>query len=67
MPPPIDPGMHDKNSNPSISFSIANSDNFLSKHELPAIIVLSFSFDRLLKLLPSLITAPSKRLSSNNN
>ena len=31
--------MHDKNSIPPISFSRANSDNFLSLHALPATII----------------------------
>ena len=49
------PGIPDKNSNPPISFSFANSDNFLSKIALPAIIVVSFNFDTFEKLFPNFI------------
>ena len=41
MPPPIVPGIHDKNSNPLKLFCIAKSDKDLSKTELPAIIISS--------------------------
>ena len=43
MAPPIEPGMHDKNSNPVIEFSIAKSANFLSKVAAPASIMLEDS------------------------
>ena len=49
MPPPIVPGIHDKNSNPPKLFSAANSDNDLSKAPLPAIIVFSFNSEILEK------------------
>ena len=60
MPPPIVPGIQDKNSNPPILFSIAKSENALSVTLLPAIIMFSFNIEIFLKLLPSLITTPSK-------
>ena len=41
MPPPILPGIQDKNSNPLMLFSFANSDKFLSITPLPATIVFS--------------------------
>ena len=40
IPPPILPGIQDKNSKPPTEFSDANSATFLSKVALPAIIVL---------------------------
>ena len=45
MPPPIVPGMQDKNSNPLKLFFKANSERDLSKAPLPAIMVFSFSND----------------------
>ena len=63
MPPPILPGMHDKNSNPLNSFFKANSDNVLSKTALPAIIISSPNKDVLLKFLLNFITTPSNNLS----
>ena len=48
MPPPIEPGIQDKNSKPPISFVIAYSDTPLSKALLPAIIVSSFNLEILL-------------------
>jgi len=36
-PPPMVPGMHDKNSNPPIPLFSAKSESFLSRHALPAI------------------------------
>ena len=59
IPPPIVPGMHDKNSKPLKLFSDAKSDNDLSKTALPAIIISSSSNERLLKFLPNLMTTPS--------
>ena len=52
IPPPIDPGIHDKNSNPLKLCSHAKFDTFLSKIEQPAITTLFFDSDILrLKLL----------------
>ena len=65
IPPPIVPGIHDKNSNPLKLFSIAKSDNDLSKTLLPAIIVFSFNNEVLEKFLLNLITAPSNKPSLN--
>ena len=42
IPPPIEPGIQDKNSNPLKLLFIAKSDKDLSKTPLPAIII-SFS------------------------
>ena len=55
IPPPIVPGIHDKNSRPPSSFSHAKLETFLSKIEQPAIITLSLVNDILLKFLPNLI------------
>ena len=63
IPPPIVPGIQDKNSNPLKLFCIAKLDNCLSKTELPAIIMSSFKRDKLLKFLDNFITTPSNRLS----
>ena len=49
IPPPIDPGMHDKNSRPLKLFSQAKLDTLLSNIEHPAIKTLSFNRDILLK------------------
>ena len=59
MPPPTLPGIQDKNSNPLMLFSFANSDNFLSITPLPAIIVFSFNKDILEKFLFNFIIVPS--------
>ena len=57
------PGIHDKNSNPLILFSKANSDNFLSVQALPATII-SFGNNEILEnFFANLITIPSKILS----
>ena len=66
IPPPIVPGIHDKNSKPPKLFSIANSDNDLSVTALPAIIISSFNNEILLKLLVSLMTTPLNCLSVIN-
>ena len=63
MPPPIVPGIQDKNSKPEISCSSQYSDNFLSNTFPPAIIEFSLSFEMLLNLFPSLIITPSYVLS----
>ena len=55
MPPPTDPGIHDKNSKPLKWFLQAKSETFLSKIEHPAITTLSLVKDILLKFLPNLI------------
>jgi hypothetical protein len=59
MPPPIVPGIHDKNSKPPKLLSIANSDSDLSLTELPAIIISSDNKEILLKLFNNFITTPS--------
>ena len=59
IPPPIVPGIQERNSKPPKLFSIANSDNDLSATALPAIIISSFSREILLKLFVSLTTTPS--------
>ena len=63
IPPPIVPGIQDKNSKPLKLFFIANSDNDLSKTALPAIIISSPSKEMVLKFLLNLITIPSYKLS----
>ena len=63
IPPPIVPGIQERNSKPPKLFSIANSDNDLSATALPAIIISSFSREILLKLFVSLTTTPSNLLS----
>ena len=63
IPPPIVPGIQDKNSNPAILFSAANVDKDLSRAALPAIIISSPSKEIFLKFLPSLIIIPSNILS----
>ena len=45
------PGIHERNSRPPILFSIAKSDNNLSKTPLPATIVFSFNREILEKFL----------------
>ena len=62
-PPPIVPGIHDKNSRPPISLSRANSDNFLSLQALPATIIPFGNNEILEKFLPNLTTIPLKILS----
>ena len=59
MPPPIVPGIQDKNSKPDIEFLSANLETCLSKAEEPAIKVFSFSKDKREKDCPSLIIIPS--------
>ena len=59
IPPPTDPGIQDKNSNPDIEFSVAKFDSFLSKTEDPAIIVFLSTKDNLPKGTPNLIITPS--------
>ena len=49
IPPPIVPGIQDKNSKPLKLFFIAKSDKVLSKTPLPAIIMSSLSKETLLK------------------
>ena len=66
MPPPIDPGIHDKNSKPLKLFSHAKFDTFLSKIEQPAITTLFFVSDILLKFLPNLIKIRFWTLSDIN-
>ena len=63
IPPPIVPGIHDKNSKPLKLLLIAKSDNDLSRTALPAIIIFSPSKEILLKFFPNLITTPSNWLS----
>ena len=58
IPPPTVPGIHDKNSNPPMLCSHANSDNFLSFVALPATIVVSERSEILEKFFPNLITIP---------
>ena len=65
MPPPILPGIQDKNSNPLMLFSFANSDKFLSITPLPATIVVSSNKDILEKFLFNFITVPSYISSLN--
>ena len=65
IPPPIVPGIQDRNSNPPKLFSAANSDNDLSKTPLPAIMVFSFNSEILEKFLLNFITAPSNKSSLN--
>ena len=60
MPPPIVPGMQDKNSNPDIEFSKAKFETFLSKAEDPAISVVSSKSDIWENVFPNLIIIPSK-------
>ena len=56
IPPPTEPGIQDKNSNPPRLFSQAKSEHFfLSKIEQPAIIILFLVNDILLKFLPNLM------------
>ena len=55
MPPPTDPGIHDKNSKPLKLLLHAKSDTNLSKREQPAITILSLLTEILLKFLPNLI------------
>ena len=63
IPPPIVPGIQDKNSKPLKLFFIAKSDKVLSKTPLPAIIISSLNKEILLKSLLNLITIPSYKLS----
>ena len=63
IPPPMVPGIPDKNSNPLKLLFVAKSDKALSKTALPAIIIFSPSKEILLKFLLSLITTPSYKLS----
>ena len=63
MPPPIVPGIQERNSKPPKLFSIANSDKDLSVTALPATIISSEWIEILLKLLLSFITIPSNLLS----
>ena len=63
MPPPILPGIQDKNSKPPMLFSDANSATFLSIVALPAIIVLFFNTEILEKFFPNLTITPSNPLS----
>ena len=65
-PPPILPGIQDKNSKPPISFSHANSATFLSVVALPAIIVLFGNNEIFEKFFPNFITTPSKPWSFIN-
>ena len=66
IPPPMVPGIHDKNSKPPKLFSIANVDSDLSVTALPAMIISSFNKEILLKLLASLMTTPLYCLSVIN-
>ena len=43
IPPPMVPGMHERNSNPDNEFSNANLERFLSKVDDPAIILFLLS------------------------
>ncbi len=63
MPPPIVPGIQERNSKPPKLFSIANSDKDLSVTALPATIISSECREILLKFLVSFITTPSNLLS----
>ena len=63
IPPPTEPGIHDKNSKPDKPFSQAKSETFLSKDEQPAINLLSSISDILLKFLPNLIKIFSPKFS----
>ena len=60
MPPPMVPGIQDRNSNPVIKFSRANFDTFLSKAAEPAIILLFSNIDKCEKDFPNLIITPLK-------
>ena len=62
IPPPIVPGIQDKNSKPPKLFSIAKSDSDLSVTALPAIMISLFSKDILLKLFDSLIFINSSKI-----
>ena len=62
-PPPIVPGIHDKNSKPPMLFSIAKFDKFLSDTALPATIILFCNNEIFEKFLPSFTTKPSNLLS----
>ena len=66
MPPPIDPGMHDINSNPEILWSFANSETFFCDTAAPAMIVSLSSKVIFEKLFPNLIIVPLYISSSNN-
>ena len=44
MAPPIEPGIHDKNSNPVMALSAPNLDKFLSRVAAPTSITLSSFF-----------------------
>ena len=63
MPPPIVPGIQERNSKPPKLFSIANSDNDLSVTALPATMISSECKEILLKFWVSFITTPSNLLS----
>ena len=66
IPPPIEPGIHDINSNPEMLLSFANSETFFCEAAVPATIVLLFSKVIFEKLLPNFITVPWYVSSSNN-
>ena len=55
--------IHDKNSKFPTSFSVAKSDNFLSRQALPATITPLGNIEILEKFFPNLITTPSNVLS----
>ena len=63
MPPPTEPGIHDRNSNPLKWFLRAKLDKLLSDTALPAIIISLPCNVILLKFLPNLITTPSNKSS----
>ena len=63
MPPPIVPGIHDRNSKPLKLFLKAKLDKLLSSTPLPAIIISSLCNVILLKFFPNLITTPSNKSS----
>ena len=63
IPPPIVPGIQDKNSNPLRLFFTAKSDKDLSVTALPAIITSSPRSEILLKFFPNFITIPSNKSS----